>query len=90
MADTCRDRLIEVYGEEAGRKVRYAEAFQLCEYGRQPTAEELRELFPVFPQEKKQGTLYSQSTEDLCPALSTGRGSVVLNEVEPSRNTPNP
>ena len=53
IADDCRDKLIEIYGEEAGRKIRYAEAFELCEYGRQPTAEELRKLFPVFPQKKK-------------------------------------
>jgi LmbE family N-acetylglucosaminyl deacetylase len=48
-ADQCRDKLVELYGEEAGRKVQYAEAFEVCEYGRQPTAAELRELFPFLP-----------------------------------------
>jgi N-acetylglucosamine malate deacetylase 1 len=47
-ADRFRDRLIELYGEEAGRKVRYAEAFELCEYGRQASPVELRRLFPFF------------------------------------------
>ncbi len=44
-----RDKLIELYGEEQGKKVRYAEAFEICEYGRRPNAEELRRLFPFFP-----------------------------------------
>ena len=47
VANQCREKLIELYGEEKGRQVRYAEAFEICEYGRQPTAEELRRLFPL-------------------------------------------
>ena len=38
-----------VYGEEAGKAVKYAEAFEICEYGRQPTPEEIRQLFPFLP-----------------------------------------
>ena len=34
-----RNELIEKYGEERGNRVRYAEAFELCEYGTQPTKE---------------------------------------------------
>jgi hypothetical protein len=49
-ADRCRDKLIELYGEEAGKKVRYAEAFQICEYGRRPSRDQLRELFPFLPE----------------------------------------
>jgi LmbE family N-acetylglucosaminyl deacetylase len=49
IADRCRDQLIELYGEESGSKVQYAEAFEICEYGRQPSKEELRRLFPFFP-----------------------------------------
>ncbi|MEJ2703629.1 MAG: PIG-L family deacetylase [Sedimentisphaerales bacterium] len=45
-ADQYRQKLIELYGPEKGKKVRYAEAFEVCEYGRQPTRAELRELFP--------------------------------------------
>jgi LmbE family N-acetylglucosaminyl deacetylase len=48
VADSCREKLIELYGEE-GKKVRYAEAFQICEYGRRPSPRELRELFPFLP-----------------------------------------
>ncbi len=36
------------YGAERGEKVKYAEAFEICEYGRQPTADEIRKLFPFF------------------------------------------
>lgn len=45
-ADQYRERLIADYGEERGKAVRHAEAFEVCEYGRQPNAEELRKLFP--------------------------------------------
>lgn len=51
-ADRHRKRLVELYGEEVGNKVRYAEAFEICEYGRRPSAEELRRLFPFFPAKK--------------------------------------
>jgi len=51
IADSCRDKLIELYGEEAGKQVRYAEAFEICEYGRRPSKEELRRFFPFLPQE---------------------------------------
>lgn len=39
-----RDKLIERYGEE-GKKIRYAEAFQLSEYGKKPSQEMIDELF---------------------------------------------
>lgn len=48
VADRYRDRLIELYGEERGRAIRYAEAFEVSQYGRQPTVEELKRLFPTF------------------------------------------
>ena len=48
-ADKYRDRLVELYGEEVGSKVRYAEAFEICEYGSRPSADELRKLFPFLP-----------------------------------------
>jgi hypothetical protein len=41
-----RAALVEWYGEEQGNAVKYAEAFEVCEYGRQPTREELKKLFP--------------------------------------------
>lgn len=47
IADSCRDQLIELYGEEQGAKVQCAEAFEICEYGRRPSLQELKELFPL-------------------------------------------
>ena len=49
IADRCREKLLELYGPEDGKQVRYAEAFEICEYGRQPTKDELRQLFPFLP-----------------------------------------
>lgn len=34
------------YGRERAARVSFAEAFELCEYGRQPAPEELNEMFP--------------------------------------------
>lgn len=46
-ADKYRAQLVAWYGDQ-GRSVTSAEAFEICEYGRQPTKEELRTLFPFF------------------------------------------
>lgn len=43
-AERFRDALVKNYGEQ-GRAVKYAQAFELCEYGRQPSYEELKRLF---------------------------------------------
>jgi len=48
-ADRFRQKLIEAYGEKDGANVRYAEAFEVSEYGRMPSREEIRKLFPFFP-----------------------------------------
>lgn len=63
IADRCRGKLIEIYGPEIGRQVRYAEAFQICEYGWDhgdetilgPNNEVLRQLFPFLPATRQQG-----------------------------------
>jgi LmbE family N-acetylglucosaminyl deacetylase len=48
-ANQYRDKLIELYGEEKGKKVRCAEAFEVTEYGRRPSDNELKtKLFPFF------------------------------------------
>ena len=47
VADKYRAHLIALYGEQRGKQVRYAEAFQLCQYGRQPSLDELKKLFPI-------------------------------------------
>ena len=41
-----RKELIEKYGEERGSKIRYAEAFEVCEYGTQLTEEMKKKYFP--------------------------------------------
>ena len=48
-ANRFREALVKWYGSEKGAAVQYAEAFEICEYGRQPTTEEIRVLFPFFP-----------------------------------------
>ncbi len=45
-AERYRDALIKFYGEEQGRKIRYAQPFEVCEYGRQPSPQELKQMFP--------------------------------------------
>ena len=48
-ADKYRDLLMELYGEEKGRGVQFAETFELSQYGSQATPTELRtKLFPFF------------------------------------------
>ncbi len=48
-AKQSRDALIRWYGEEQANQIAYAEAFEICEYGRQPDDAEIRELFPFLP-----------------------------------------
>ena len=48
-ANRFRAALTHWYGEEKGKSVKFAEAFEICEYGRQPRAEEIKILFPFFP-----------------------------------------
>jgi len=45
-ANQYRDALIKFYGEERGRQVKYAQAFEVCEYGRHPSDAELKQIFP--------------------------------------------
>ena len=45
-----RATLVKWYGEEQGKAVRHAEAFEICEYGARPDEALIRKLFPFFPQ----------------------------------------
>jgi LmbE family N-acetylglucosaminyl deacetylase len=45
-ADNSRDALAKFYGPERARSVPYAQAFEICEYGRQPSQDELKQMFP--------------------------------------------
>jgi LmbE family N-acetylglucosaminyl deacetylase len=59
VADSFRDRFADTasrfasqvsqtYGDRAAQ-VRFAEAFEICEYGRRPSREEIKQLFPFLP-----------------------------------------
>ncbi len=48
IAERYRSKLIELYGEERGGNVEHAEAFQLSEFGRQVSVDDLKLLFPTF------------------------------------------
>jgi len=48
VADRYRDALTKWYGKDRGKSIKYAEAFEICEYGRRPGTEELKKLFPFF------------------------------------------
>jgi LmbE family N-acetylglucosaminyl deacetylase len=45
-ADRFRKELADWYGEEKAQTFKYAEGFELCEYGNQPNTAELERLFP--------------------------------------------
>ncbi len=45
-SDNHRETLVKFYGAERARKVRYSQSFEICEYGRQPSADEIKQLFP--------------------------------------------
>jgi len=48
IADRFRPQLEQWYGKDRTAKVKYAEAFEICEYGRRPDKAELARLFPFF------------------------------------------
>jgi LmbE family N-acetylglucosaminyl deacetylase len=48
LAKRYRNQLADWYGKDKAEKVQYAEAFEICEYGRRPNREELAKLFPFF------------------------------------------
>lgn len=43
-----KESLVKWYGKEKADKITDAEAFEICEYGRQPNEKEVRELFPMI------------------------------------------
>jgi LmbE family N-acetylglucosaminyl deacetylase len=48
LARAFRSQLARWYGKDPSAKVEFAEAFEVCEYGRQPTQAELHKLFPFI------------------------------------------
>jgi len=47
-ANRFRKQLIDWYGQEKGGKIKYAEAFEIGEYGRRPSKQEIKKLFPFY------------------------------------------
>ena len=45
-ANQFRETLLKFYGPEKGKAIKYAQGFEICEYGRTPQMEELKKLFP--------------------------------------------
>lgn len=43
-----RHSLEKWYGPDKAARVQHAEAFEICEYGHQPTEEDIRRLFPIM------------------------------------------
>jgi LmbE family N-acetylglucosaminyl deacetylase len=52
MAPDIRASLIKWYGEQVAARAKYAEAFEICEYGAQPSEAEIRKLFPMLVKQK--------------------------------------
>ncbi|HTD88745.1 MAG TPA: PIG-L family deacetylase [Candidatus Binatia bacterium] len=48
IAERFRGQLGDWYGPDKAQSVKYAEAFELCEYGQQPDKKELARLFPFY------------------------------------------
>jgi len=48
VTDAHKPALIKYYGAEAASKIKYVEGFEIAEYGRQPSEEEVRRLFPML------------------------------------------
>lgn len=45
-AESYRDALAKSYGAAKAKQVKYAQAYEVCEYGSQPSAADLKKLFP--------------------------------------------
>jgi len=43
-----RAKLVEFYGAEKAAQVKYVEAFEVCEYGRRVSSEDIKKFFPFF------------------------------------------
>ena len=48
ITERCKTQLAEWYPGNRADAVNYVEAFEICEYGEQPSKAELKRLFPFF------------------------------------------
>ena len=53
MSDARRASLEKWYGQEAAKKAKFTEAFEIAEYGYQPSDEEIPDFFPMLKSEYK-------------------------------------
>lgn len=49
IAPPVREALLRWYGPEKAKSIQCAEAFEVCEYGSQPSESDLKRLFPFLP-----------------------------------------
>ncbi|MBI4556864.1 MAG: PIG-L family deacetylase [Candidatus Hydrogenedentes bacterium] len=56
MARMARPALVKWYGAKHARKVRCAEVFEICEYGHQPSVQEILQLFPFIPGRRRRAS----------------------------------
>lgn len=50
--EIARPALLKWYGPDAEKGIRWAEPFEICEYGRRPSDAEILDLFPFLPRRK--------------------------------------
>jgi len=50
LKDDVKQSLEKWYGNDRANSIKYAESFEICEYGRRPSDEEIRKLFPMLNQ----------------------------------------
>lgn len=50
ISEKQRAGLVKWYGPEKANSFKYAESFEICEYGKQPTEEEIRDIFTMLKQ----------------------------------------
>jgi LmbE family N-acetylglucosaminyl deacetylase len=48
ISNDIRNSLVKWYGQDKANRITAAEAFEICEYGRRPSDEEIKKLFPFF------------------------------------------
>jgi len=48
VSDNIKETLVKWYGDKKGSQVKYAEAFEICEFGRRPDEKEILRLFPML------------------------------------------
>ena len=48
VANQFRNLLVQLYGEQKGKAIKYAEAFELNQYGANATQDQLKGMFPTF------------------------------------------